>query len=228
MPDGHIVAMGGGHRALDAFLVGLSGSSRPRACFIGTATGDSESYALRFFETFSARGCIPSWLPLFGIPKRPAGELLADQDVVYVGGGNTASMLAVWRRHGVDVALRDAWERGAVLGGPSAGAICWFQSGVTDSFRADLDPIDGCLGFLAGSFCPHYDSEERRAPTYRELVASGRLPPGYAADDGVALHFAGTQLVETVTARPGAAAYRLEAHDGGAIEQRIAPRPIGP
>ena len=227
MSVGQIVAMGGGDPALDAFLVGLTGSPRPKACFIGTATGDLHGYALSFFQRFSALDCVPTWLPLFGVPKRPPAEVLAEQDVIYVGGGNTASMLAVWARHGVDLALQDAWERGAVLGGPSAGAICWFQSGVTDSFRAELDPIDGCLGFLAGSFCPHYDSEERRRPTYRRLVASGRLPAGYAADDGVALHFAGAQLVEAVAARPGAAAYRLDARDGEAIEERVAPRRLG-
>ena len=227
MPVGHIVAMGGGHPALDAFLVGLSGSERPRVCFVGTATGDNHSYALGFFARFAGLDCVPTWLPLFGVPKRPAADVLADQDVIYVGGGNTASMLAVWARHGVDVALRDAWERGAVLGGPSAGGICWFDSGVTDSFRVELDPIDGCLGFLAGSFCPHYDSEERRAPAYRQLIASARLPAGHAADDGVGLHFAGTELVEAVTARPDASAYRLQAHDGEATEERIAPRRLG-
>jgi dipeptidase E len=224
MPEGHIVAMGGGDPALDAFLVGLTASARPRVCFIGTATGDNFGYALSFFERFSSLGCTPTWLPLFGVPKRSVAEVLAEQDVIYVGGGNTASMLAVWQRHGVDVALRDAWYRGVVLSGPSAGAICWFDAGVTDSFRAELDPIDGCLGFLGGSFCPHYDSDVHRAPTYRRLIASGRLPAGYAADDGVALHFRGTDLAEVITARDGAAAYRLDANGGQATEERIAPR----
>ena len=228
MPVGHIVAMGGGDAALNAFLIGLSEAARPRVCYVGTATGDSYGYALRFFEAFTALDCVPSWLPLFGVPQRPAAEVLAEQDVIYVGGGNTASMLAVWRCHGVDVGLRAAWERGAVLGGPSAGAICWFASGVTDSYSPELGPIDGLLGFLDGSFCPHYDSEERRAPTYRRLVASGRLPPGYAADDGVGLHFAGTELVEVVSAHEGAAAYRLDTQQGEAVEERLTPRSIGP
>lgn len=223
---GHIVAMGGGDPALNRYLVSLSGAARPRACFIGTATGDTDGYAVRFFEAFTALDCVPSRLTLFGVPKQAAADALADQDVIYVGGGNTANMLAVWRLHGVDVALRHAWERGAVVGGPSAGAICWFASGVTDSFRADLDPLDGCLGFLPGSFCPHYDSEERRRPTYQRLVATGRLPAGYAADDGVGLHFAGTDLVEVVAAREGTAAYRVEPGDGQAKEARLPPRPL--
>ncbi len=234
VPNGHVLAMGGGgfsgepdNPLLDDFLVDLTGSRRPRVCFVGTASGDADSYAVKFYEAFSRRGCVASRLLLFR-RERPPAELLAEQDLIYVGGGNTANMLAVWRLHGVDDLLRQAWERGAVLGGLSAGAICWFESGVTDSFGADdLRALDGCLGLLAGSFCPHYDSEPQRRPTFRRLVAARLLPAGYAADDGAALHFAGTQLVEVVTSRPSARAYRVEERDGEAEEEALPTRFLG-
>ena len=124
---------------------------------------------------------------LFGTPEQPV-DRLADADVIYVSGGNTANALAVWRLHGVDDALRSAWERGAVLGGVSAGANCWFECCVTDSFRGALDPLHDGLGFLPGSFCPHYDGEKLRRPVYRSLLVDGGFAPGYAADDGAALH----------------------------------------
>lgn len=211
---GHVLAMGGGgfttepDSPLDDFLLSLSPERRPRVCFVPTPAGDSDGVVAAFFEAFSDRGCEPSCLRLFGAPTRPA-EHVSRQDVVYVSGGNTANALAVWRLHGVDRALRDAWERGAVLGGVSAGANCWFESCVTDSFSPDLDGLRDGLGILPGSFCPHYDGEELRRPVFARLVASG-FPAGYAADDGVALHFEATELREVVASRPGARAYRVE------------------
>jgi dipeptidase E len=211
---GQIVAMGGGgfmaerDSLLDSFMLSLKDASRPRVCFVPTPSGDSDRGIAAFFEAFSARDCEPSCLRLFGMPERPA-EHLAAQDVIYVSGGNTANALAVWRLHGIDDALRDAWERGAVLGGVSAGANCWFESCVTDSFGPSLEPLHDGLGLLPGSFCPHYDAEELRRPVYRALVDEG-FPPGYAADDNAALHFVGTELREVVGAHPNAAAYRVE------------------
>ena len=204
---------GGGFMAdrrspLDAFMLSLSNATRPRVCFVPTPSGDSDRAIAAFFEAFTRRDCEPSCLRLFGVPERPV-EQLADSDVIYVSGGNTANALAVWRLHGVDVALRAAWERGAVLGGVSAGANCWFECCVTDSFSIMLDPLDDGLGLLPGSFCPHYDGEERRRPVYRSLVDGGFLP-GYAADDGAALHFDGTELREVVAAHAGATGYRVE------------------
>ena len=235
MAQGQVVAMGGGgfsdepdNPHLDDFLLDLTGLARPRVCFIGTASGDADGYALKFFEAFSRRHCRATRLVLFRRPERRAADLLAEQDVIYVGGGSTADMLAVWRLHGVDVLLRQAWQRGAVLGGLSAGAICWFQAGVTDSFGVDeLSPLQGCLDILVGSFCPHYDSEPRRRPTFQALVADGRLPAGYAADDGAALHFVGTELVDVVSSRRAAAAFRVEEQDGEAREERLAARFLG-
>jgi dipeptidase E len=211
---GQIVAMGGGgffsdgRSPLDDFILSLSAVERPRICFVPTPSGDSDQGIAAFFEAFSTRDCEPSCLRLFGSPDDPVTHL-STQDVIYVCGGNTANALAIWRVHGVDVALRDAWERGAVLGGPSAGANCWFECSVTDSFGRDLAPLHDGLGLLPGSFCPHYDGEEFRRPRYRALVDEG-FPPGYAADDDAALHFVGTELREVVRAREGPAGYRVE------------------
>src|SRR5262249_34514764 len=138
-----------------------------------------------------------------GIPERPA-ELVAAADVVFVAGGNTANMLAIWRLHGVDRVLRDVWERGGVLGGVSAGANCWFEGCVTDSFRAELDPLADGLGFLPGTFCPHYDGEKLRRPAYSRFVADGALAPGVACDDDAAALYRGAELAEIVATRDGA------------------------
>ena len=194
---------------LDDFMLSLSQAEHPRVCFVPTPAGDSDRGIAAFFEAFAARDCEPSCLRLFGTPERPT-EHLAAQDVIYVSGGNTANALAIWRLHGIDVALREAWERGAVLGGVSAGANCWFECCVTDSFRVELDSLQDGLGLLPGSFCPHYDGEERRRPVYRALVDGG-FPAGYAADDGAALHFVGTELRGVVASRAGASGYRVEA-----------------
>jgi peptidase E len=221
---GQILAMGGGgfmmeqSSPLDDFLLSLSPTARPRVCFVPTPTGDSDRVIAAFFEAFARRDCEPSCLRLFGAPERPA-EHLASQDVIYVSGGNTANALALWRLHGVDLALREAWERGAVLGGVSAGANCWFECSVSDSFGRQLDPLRDGLAILPGSFCPHYDGEELRRPVYRQLVDGG-LPSGYAADDGAALHFVGAKLREVVASLPGARAYRVEPGSETPLEAR--------
>ena len=209
----HIVALGGSfpgdHPPIDGFLLGLTGRERPRVCFLGTATGDAPDRLVRFYAAYAHRS-EASHVELFGVPESSPRDRLLEQELIWVGGGNTASMLAVWRAHGVDEALREAWERGTVLAGSSAGAICWFDAGVTDSFGPGLAAMR-CLGFLPGSACPHYDSEENRRPAFRRLVSSGELPPGVAADDGAGLRFVGTELAEVVTAVPGARGYRVDA-----------------
>ncbi len=222
---GHIVAMGGGgfmaerDSPLERFLLSLAAKPRPRVCYLPTPAGDSDRGIAAFFEAFSQRDCEPSCLRLFGVPDRPV-ERIAEQDVIYVSGGNTANALAIWRLHGVDVALREAWERGAVVGGMSAGANCWFECSVTDSFGRELDPLRDGLGILRGSFCPHYDGEVLRRPVYRALVDGG-FPDGYAADDFAALHFEGTELREIVSSRPGAQAFRVEAGAETPLEARL-------
>ena len=187
-------------------------------CFLPTAVGDSDWGIAVFYECFPASLCEPSHLRLFGVPQADVRGRLLAQDAIYVSGGNTANALAIWAVHGVDVALREAWESGVVLGGPSAGGICWFEAGITDSFGPELALLPRALGLLAGSFCPHYDGEPERRPAYERLIREGALPAGWAADDAVALRFEGSELAEVVTERPGATAYRVEPRDGGAVE----------
>lgn len=210
MSERHIVAMGGleepWSRALDDFVLALTGKERPRILFLGQASAESSDHVAHFYRRFSGQAQ-PSDLSLFSRDETDPRETILTQDAIFVGGGNTANMLAIWRVHGVDAALRDAWERGIVLSGVSAGAICWFECGVTDSF-GPLAPLNDGLGFLPGSACPHYDGEAERRPTYTRLVREG-FPPGYAADDGAALHFVGTTLAECVSARDGARVYRV-------------------
>ena len=175
-----------------------------------TATADLPEIIVRFYERFVPKGCDASYVPLHGVPPDDARERIAGADAVLVTGGNTANALAIWRLHGIDAALRTAWEGGALLWGSSAGMICWFEAGVTDSFRADLDGMRDGLGFLSGSACPHYDGEERRRPVYTRLVRDEGFPPGVAADDGAGLWYEGTELREVCAFRPGAGAYRVE------------------
>ncbi len=206
---------------LDDLLLELTGASRPRVLLIPTASAESEAYVVRFYEAF-ARRAETSHLSLFDIPPPDIRSIVLDQDAIFVGGGNTANMLAIWRVHGVDGFLREAWEAGVVLAGVSAGSICWFEAGVTDSFREELDGLD-CLGFLPGSNCPHYDGEATRRPAFHRLVGGG-FPAGLAADDFVGLRYTGTELAEVVTSRPDAAAYRVELVDGEVAEERLEPR----
>ena len=222
---GHVLAMGGGallsrDSRIEDFMLGLARSDRPRVCFLPTAGGEKPEWIVRFYEEFSARDCEPSHLNLFGMPEEPAAHI-ARQDVIYVGGGNTANMLAIWRVHGIDVALRQAWERGAVVGGMSAGANCWFEDSVTDSFGPTLRELGEGLGLLGGSFCPHYDAEPERRPTYTRLVRDGVLAPGYAADDDAAFHFEGTKLREVVSQREGARGYRVTAAGEETLDTRV-------
>ena len=188
---------------------------------VPTALGDADSAVVAFYERCAGLGEL-SHLKFHPWPPPGLRELALRQDAIFVGGGNTANMLAIWRVHGFDEILREAWEAGVVLFGWSAGMICWFEAGVTDSFRPELDGMRDGLGFLGGSACPHYDGEALRRPRYRELVESG-FPEGVAADDGVGLHFAGLELREVVTCRPAAAAYRVTRDGEHRIEARLIP-----
>jgi dipeptidase E len=227
-----IVALGGGgfsdasDPALDELVLGLTGRQRPRVCFVPTASGDSEVYVTRFFDAF-ARRTEASWLPLFQRRDDDLRRVILDQDLIYVGGGSTANLLAIWRAHGLDAVMREAWAAGIVLAGISAGAICWFSHGVTDSFGAGLAALDNGLGLIEGSFCPHFDGEALRRPRFTELVAAG-LPGGWACDNGAALVFEGTRLREAVTARADAAAYRLDLVGDAPREVRIRTRLLDP
>ncbi|MBI2901514.1 MAG: peptidase E [Planctomycetes bacterium] len=209
-----IVALGGGgfsmeprNLRLDRFVLSLARTRRPEVCFVPTASGDADGYIRRFYRAFRRLRCRPSHLSLFKPPRDLRGFVLS-RDVIYVGGGNTRNLLTLWRDWGLDRLLREAWRRGTVLAGISAGALCWFEEGVTDSTGA-LTPLR-CLGFLPGSHCPHYDGERGRRPEYRKLVRTGRLKPGLAADDGAALHFEGRRFVGAVSSRRHARAWRVD------------------
>lgn len=211
------------------YLLELTGRERPRICFIGTASGDNAEYLAHFYVRF-ARLAEASHLGLFDRRVDDIEAFLLEQDAIYVGGGNTADMLAIWRVHGVDVALRKAWEAGVVLAGSSAGAICWFGAGLTDSFGPQLAPLRDGLGFLRGSFCPHFDSESLRRPRYHEAVVGGALPDGYAVDDGVGVLFEEQDLVGAVASLPGSSAFRIERRRRGSTveETPIRPRLLRP
>ncbi len=196
-------------RLLEDYVLGLAGQERPRVLYVPTAVADDAEATLRIYTQLGDRAEL-SHLPFFPWPPPGLPELALAQDVIYVSGGNTANALAIWRTHGFDEILRQAWEAGVVLAGWSAGMLCWFEAGVTDSFGPELQGMHDGLGFLPGSACPHYDAEDRRRPVYTRLVAEG-FPPGIAADDSVALRFDGTELAEVVTAREGSRAYRITA-----------------
>ncbi|MFC1417444.1 Type 1 glutamine amidotransferase-like domain-containing protein [Streptacidiphilus cavernicola] len=213
---GRVVLLGGGFSndpdtVLDDYVLGLTGRARPRVCFVPTASGDSAGYVERFRSAFGPRDCEPAELPLFRRTEPDLRRFVLSQDVLYVGGGSTANLLAVWRTHGLDEILREAYAAGVLLCGISAGAACWFEACLTDSFGA-LAPLPDGLGLLPGSMCPHYDSEEHRRPAYRAAVGSGALPPGWALDDGAAALFTDGAPTEVVTRRPGAALYRVTAN----------------
>jgi peptidase E len=211
-----IVAIGGGglstesdNLLLEQYLLKLANKESPKICFVPTASGDSQSYIDRFDAAFAQLPCIPSHLLLFRLHTADLRSFVLEQDIIYVGGGNTKNLLALWKDWGLDTIIREAWEQGVILAGWSAGSICWFEEGVTDSFPGELRVLR-CLGFLKGSNCPHYDGEPERKPSYHRLLAEGLISEGYAADDGVALHFLGTQLEKIISSRPHAKAYRLE------------------
>jgi peptidase E len=209
------------------FAFELAGSpERPRLCFVGTAGGDNPLYTASVFQAFLGRDVLVSSLAAFPMPsvEDVRAHLLA-QDVVWVGGGSVAGLLAIWRLHGWDRVFREVWEAGVVLGGVSAGSLCWHVGGTTDSFGPTLRPVTNGLALLPYSNGVHHDSEEQRRPLYHQLVADEVLPAGYATDDGVGLHYRGTELVEAVADRAGARAYRVErGRDGRAVEDVIEPR----
>jgi dipeptidase E len=214
-----IAAIGGvrDHRIVE-FAVALADSARPKVLWVGTASAERPEAAQRASEAFGARGEV-SHLNFFPWPPDDLRSVVLAHDVILVGGGNTANMLAVWRVHGFDDVLRDAWRHGKVLCGWSAGAICWFEAGVTDSFGPGLAGMD-CLGFLRGSACPHYDGEALRRPRYAELIREG-FPRGIAIDDDVAVVYDGTECVEVVSCREGATAYLVGAEGEQPLPARL-------
>src|SRR5262245_55296773 len=220
--------MGGGgfsmepdNPALDLFVLRLARRENPSVCFLATASGDAASYIDNFYASFRTLPCRPTHIPLFA--RTPdLKTVLLEQDVIYVGGGNTKSMLAVWREWDLPALLRRAWESGTVLAGVSAGAICWFETLLTDSSGTGLYPLSG-LGFLEGACCPHYDGEPERRPALHRLIEDGTIARALALDDGAAAHFVNGTLANIVSSRPHARAYRVERVNGRATETVLNP-----
>jgi peptidase E len=207
-------------------LAGVS-SRRPRICHLGTAGGDDRAWNALISEAANAAGIDLVHLNLFPMPSTDDMlGLLLDQDVVWVGGGSVANLLALWRLHGLDKIFDEVWRARVVLAGVSAGSVCWHVGGTTDSFGPDLRPVFDGLGLLPHSNGVHYDSEALRRPLFQRLVADGRLPDGYASEDGVGLVYRGTQLVEVVTEMTGKAAYSVRRDGDRAVEDRIEPRKL--
>jgi peptidase E len=199
---------------------------RPRFCYVGTAAGDAIGGTAAFHKAFAGSDVRATHLELFTMPNVPDIRAhLLDQDVIWVGGGSVANLLAVWRTHGLDEVLRECWEQGVVLAGVSAGSICWYVGGPTDSFGLDLQPSPPGLGLLPYGNGVHYDTEEQRRPLLHRLVGEQALPTSHATDDGVGIVYEGTEIVEVVADRPDVAAYVVERRpDGSVVETRLEAR----
>lgn len=221
-----IIAMGGGgflmepdNPALDRYVIEQTRQDRPAVCFLSQASAEWPDSIISFYRVFTQLNCFPSHLSLFKPHTAEIEDYLMSQDLIYVGGGNTKSMLALWREWGLDRILKQAAANGTVLTGVSAGAICWFEAGTTDSIPGELTALP-CLGYIEGSCSPHYDGEAERRPTFQRMVASGEIAPGYAFDDGAAGHFVDGQLKQVVSSRPGARGYHVE-RDGSQARESV-------
>ncbi len=229
MTDRHIVAMGGGQDVGDPafrFVAGLLDRPRPKVCLLPTAASAVPVSVMRFLSVFPTDRFELTFLDLFARDDRDVRAYLLAQDLIFVGGGSTVNLLAIWRVHGLDAILREAWTSGVVLAGGSAGANCWFEASTTDSF-GPLAPLNDGLGLLPGSFCPHYAAEPGRRPLYQALVAEG-FPAGIACDDLAAVHYVGTDVAEVVASDPSARAYRVNRGvDGSVAEETLPTRLLG-
>ena len=232
LPQKQIVAMGGGgwgmepdNPLLDKYIYDLSDKEEPRICFIPTASGDSEDYIERFYQQFVPKPAHLSHLSLFEPPTSDLETLILSQDIIYVGGGNTKNLIALWKEWQLDHILQTAWNRGIILCGVSAGSICWFSEGVTDSIPGERTVLK-CLKFLPGSNCPHYNWGAYK-DGYHRLLSENLITNGYAADDGVALHFVGDRLQQIVSSRPTAKAYYLENKNGKVVENLLHTQYLG-
>ncbi len=199
--------------------------AHPRLCIIATAAADNPTWLTALHHAFSKLDMVVSHLDLFPMPNFDDVEAhLLRQDVIWVSGGSTANLLALWRVHGLDVILRRVWESGVVLMGVSAGSLCWHVGGTTDSFGPHLRPVTNALGFLPYGNSPHHDAEEERRPLIHKLVADGTLPLSYATDNGAGLIYHGTELYEAFTETPGALAYEIRRDGDSAVETPLPTR----
>lgn len=226
VPFGGLRPVAGKTHPIVDYLLDLTGKPRARVCFVPTATGDSPATLVAMYSRFPAERSERTHLDLFSRTVKDIRALLLEQDIIYVGGGNTVNLLAVWRAHGVDKVMREAWENGVILTGGSAGSLCWYECGTTDSFDLyELARLDDGLGFLPGSHCPHYDGEPQRRPFYHSLIAAG-LPAGVAIDDDAAVRYDGIEVAEVVSARAGATAYRVEKVGNEVVETPLGARAL--
>jgi len=220
-----IFVMGGGGFAmepenllLDRYMLSLTGKERPRVCFVGTASGDAQSYLDKFYDSYKTLECEPVHLSLFKPPKQSLESFVMNQDLIHVGGGNTKNLICLWKEWNLDKIILQASRNGVVLSGMSAGMLCWFEDVITDSFGDELTRMNG-LGILPGSACPHYDGEALRRPTYLDLIRKGTVQGGLALDDGAGALFIGGKLDSCVSSRPNAGAYLIETKT--AIETKL-------
>jgi peptidase E len=216
-----LIAGGGFNTAWIRYMAALTGKPRPKILYLPTASADSATGTITFFKNCAPLNVEPSVQNSFiASPSQPLGwdEVLLNVDGIVVSGGNTLNQQAIWKAQGIDVILRQAWDRGIVLGGASAGSLCWFEEGTTDSRPKVLTTVQ-CLGFIKGSHAPHYDAEVARRPQYQRLIASGEMRPGYACDNDAGIYFEETEPKRFVTAREGAKVYHVSA-TGGVISER--------
>jgi peptidase E len=234
MSSPQLLALGGGgftmeptNPLLDDYVLSLTSAQEPRILFLPTASGDTTAQINAFHARFADRLCVAEHLSLFrlGETTRPLEEIVLDQDIIYAGGGSMRNLLAIWRAHGLDRLLEQAWRAGVVLAGLSAGAMCWFEGGITRS-SGPPEPLAG-LGLLRGSLTVHADGEPERLPVWLSSVRDGVLPGGWAVDDGVGLLFRGQHLERVVSSRPGAAALRVDLLAGELVRHRLVPELLG-
>jgi dipeptidase E len=215
-------------RGFTKYAASLTGKPNPKVCFLPTATGDAAGYVMRWFETCADLPIRPyvqrSFISSYG-QKDSFEKVFASMDAILVGGGNTLNMIAIWKAQGIDVALRKAWESGVVLGGGSAGSLCWFEHGTTDSRPGELTKVDG-LGFISGSNCPHYDGEAQRRPLYWSKIKSGEYKPGYACEDRAGIYFENEVVKQVVSLDEKSSAYYVSLAANGQINERVLPKVV--
>ena len=224
--DKQIIAIGGGgfgrnpgNGKIEQYILNQSNSDSPKICFIPTATGDDESYKESYYSTMSKLNCVPTHLDFF--KRTPDIEkLILEQDVIFVGGGNTKSMLAVWREWGLEKILKKAYLNGVIMNGVSAGAICWFEKGITDSWAKELKVLD-CLGFIQGNCCPHYDEEAERKPALSKFITNKKISNCYAIDGGCALHIKNNKTFKAISFQGNKNSFFVEYKNKEVIESII-------
>ena len=224
-----IIALGGGgfsmepdNPLLDNYILQQSEKQDPKICFLGTASGDSKDYINRFYDSFSKKNCHPCHLSLFQGETDKIEELILQQNILYVGGGNTRNMLVLWKEWGLDKMIKKAYAKGTILSGLSAGAICWFEQGLTDSVPNQLNKLDG-LGLLKGSNCPHFDGESERQNIYKDKIRKGEMKGGIACDDGVGLHYVNENLKAIISSRKTGSAYKFKLENNLFSEEILEP-----